>query len=65
MTDRTKITAAAVATAFLLGMFAPWDATPWAPSDPPATVCLEDQPCWDCSTMGNHQCGTDPERITR
>lgn len=38
-----------------------------APAPAPATVtsaqpCEEDQPCWDCSTMGNRQCGpkTDP-----
>lgn len=23
-----------------------------------APVCEEDQPCWDCATMGNHICGT-------
>lgn len=28
------------------------------PADEPATdVCLEDEPCWDCSTMGNRVCG--------
>lgn len=21
------------------------------------TVCYEDQPCWDCHTMGNRICG--------
>lgn len=21
--------------------------------------CMEDQPCWDCHTMGNHICGTN------
>jgi hypothetical protein len=36
MTDRAKITAAAIATAFLLGMFAPWDALPWSPD--PASI---------------------------
>ena len=26
---------------------------------PPLTVerCLEDEPCWDCETMGNRICG--------
>jgi hypothetical protein len=24
---------------------------------PEAPVCEEDMPCWDCSTMGNLQCG--------
>lgn len=23
----------------------------------PANTCQEDQPCWDCSSMGNAQCG--------
>lgn len=26
-----------------------------------ANYCEEDQPCWDCATMGNHICGTLPE----
>ena len=32
--------------------------TTTAPSD-----CAEDDPCWDCATMGNHACGfyEDPE----
>lgn len=25
----------------------------------PATSCAEDQPCWDCTTMGNHVCGVE------
>jgi hypothetical protein len=25
--------------------------------DPAAVLCMEDQPCWDCSTMGNLICG--------
>lgn len=24
---------------------------------PPATPCHEDDPCWNCATMGNHICG--------
>lgn len=24
---------------------------------PPTTICHEDMPCWDCSTMGNMICG--------
>lgn len=23
-----------------------------------APQCMEDMPCWDCNTMGNHTCGT-------
>lgn len=26
------------------------------PSD---STCMEDQPCWDCATMGNRQCGEE------
>ena len=27
---------------------------------PPTThvACFEDEPCWDCATMGNQVCGT-------
>lgn len=25
-----------------------------------AEVCHEDQPCWDCETMGNRICGPIP-----
>lgn len=27
----------------------------------PAHDCLEDEPCWNCETMGNHICGAVPE----
>lgn len=27
---------------------------------PDATACAEDDPCWDCSTMGNKVCGVTP-----
>ncbi len=26
-------------------------------TEPPAAVCQEDEPCWDCETMGNWICG--------
>lgn len=26
---------------------------------PPAVTCAEDDPCWDCHTMGNHVCGPE------
>lgn len=32
--------------------------TPWPAAPPPE--CYEDQPCWDCTTMGNRQCGPPP-----
>lgn len=28
-----------------------------APHTPSSLRCEEDMPCWDCHTMGNHQCG--------
>lgn len=27
-------------------------------------ACQEDDPCWDCSTMGNRICGTTTPRTT-
>lgn len=33
-----------------------------APAPAPAVECIEDMPCWDCSTMGNHICGPDDAR---
>lgn len=31
----------------------------WAgPVGTPIAVCYEDEPCWDCETMGNKLCGT-------
>lgn len=27
------------------------------PSGPAAADCVEDDACWNCSTMGNHVCG--------
>jgi hypothetical protein len=28
-----------------------------------AATCTEDEPCWDCETMGNHICGTMDEGL--
>lgn len=33
------------------------------PSPAPVAACEEDQPCWDCHTMGNKVCG--PEDVRR
>jgi hypothetical protein len=27
-------------------------------TQPPAETCWEDEPCWDCETMGNLICGS-------
>lgn len=37
-----------------------------APAPPAVTApapCQEDDPCWDCSTMGNHLCGPAVEVV--
>lgn len=31
-----------------------------APPAEPTTTCLEDEPCWDCTVMGNGICGPPP-----
>jgi hypothetical protein len=28
--------------------------------DQPVVSCMEDDPCWDCRTMGNNLCGIVP-----
>lgn len=35
------------------------------PAPRPTTIvrCAEDDPCWDCRTMGNHICGIDQRSI--
>lgn len=39
---------------------------PVAGTPSPATSsCEEDQPCWDCHTMGNHQCGPEQAPATK
>lgn len=35
------------------------DARAYEPSPSPAQACVEDEPCWDCETMGNRICGYD------
>lgn len=52
------VTAVGLALALVLGGCSPAS----GPAQPTQSVaaCQEDQPCWDCSTMGNRQCG--PER---
>lgn len=37
------------------------------PETTTTTICYEDDPCWDCETMGNGECGTtttDPPETT-
>jgi hypothetical protein len=47
------------ALAFVAGGYAlaqRWTDDP-APAHPAVTRCAEDDPCWDCATMGNRICG--------
>lgn len=37
---------------------------PVVPSAKPVTACMEDEPCWDCSTMGNLICGPITQQVT-
>ena len=62
LTMNTHHTAAIVAAKALLGLTIAFGSiiTPALHHSAVASpVCLEDQPCWDCSTMGNLQCGSD------
>ncbi|MBB2505998.1 hypothetical protein [Amycolatopsis echigonensis] len=35
-----------------------------SPERAPVSVqCNEDEPCWDCHTMGNRQCGPDDPTV--
>lgn len=60
---RLTLTALTLSAASLTGCAGPVPSTAptltWSP--PPvlalALPCLEDAPCWDCRTMGNHACG--------
>jgi hypothetical protein len=31
------------------------------PTTSPDVLCMEDMPCWNCSTMGNRICGAPNE----
>jgi hypothetical protein len=33
------------------------------PSPQMTTECQEDMPCWDCSTMGNGECGSSTKDL--
>lgn len=46
------IVAIAIAICFLFVL-------PTAFASPTPPPCYEDEPCWDCETMGNLICGTD------
>lgn len=54
------VVVAAVVALLLSGCDKPATGTP---SPAPVASCEEDQPCWDCHTMGNKVCG--PEDVRR
>lgn len=61
MTRTQRIaTAIALTLAFSLGFFGGplFDRLPWAPPQPSDTIS-EDDPRWNCLTMGNGVCGPD------
>ncbi|HEY3710937.1 MAG TPA: hypothetical protein VGL64_16275 [Amycolatopsis sp.] len=54
--------AAAIMVALLLPLTLAAQCDTPPPAKPaPTAHCEEDQPCWNCSTMGNHRC--DPNGV--
>ncbi|WP_051790997.1 hypothetical protein [Amycolatopsis jejuensis] len=61
----TGIVAVTMAAAVLgLAGCKPEPGTPH-PAPSPSVQCEEDEPCWDCHTMGNRQCGPDDPAVKR
>jgi hypothetical protein len=60
--DARRIKAAALVTVVLLAGFLSFRAGAATKHEDMhvlnANTCQEDEPCWDCSTMGNRVCGT-------
>jgi hypothetical protein len=54
------ITAAAISTILILT-----GCSSNTTSTKTSIACEEDQPCWDCNTMGNKVCGELPKGIVR
>lgn len=64
---RRRVVAALVVTGVAAGSwlgahFDPPEAIP--STDPMVIRCHEDEPCWNCETMGNHICG-EPKAALR
>jgi hypothetical protein len=49
-----RVCAGALATGCILGLAC---TGPEPMTHKPKDVCYEDEPCWNCETMGNHICG--------
>lgn len=61
---RRRVALGALATASVLGLFCtgpePMTDPRWGSPRPGEPSCMEDEPCWDCETMGNRVCGVSP-----
>lgn len=53
----TKLAALLGGVVFAVALLAGCKPVEGKPSPAPVASCEEDQPCWDCKTMGNRQCG--------
>jgi hypothetical protein len=54
---RRRIAICAASAALAGGLLACEPERPEAVSPDVLAPCLEDEPCWDCETMGNRICG--------
>lgn len=52
---KARLLIAAAASTLALTACNPY--TPWHPTPRHTPQCQEDQPCWNCHTMGNRICG--------
>lgn len=59
MSNRTTLTL--VVTAFIIA--ATLLAAAYTHTSKASTVCAEDDPCWNCATMGNKLCGPTPSEL--
>lgn len=64
MNTRARMVGASViaASAIVIGCIP--GLSPLSAADDMGNVCLEDQPCWDCATMGNQVCGPVDHGLT-
>jgi hypothetical protein len=57
--DKTTVVAAGVAAAAFAALMLSGPEPSLDSTRPEPVVCYEDDPCWDCSTMGNTICGVE------
>jgi hypothetical protein len=56
--DKTTVVAAGVAAAAFAALMLSGPEPSLDETGPKPLVCTEDMACWDCTTMGNENCGT-------